>query len=231
MVHVLKRCCLMRQETINRLRGVICLKTIRHNNSESVHTNRSCWTSLLSFQESLSPMARFRISSSSLTPCNVVLAAIMTWLSLSMVANATENRSSILNELTGNYADHEVFLQCTCVFDTYRHVDPRKILLKPGVVVPVEVDYCSGAKQVECDITRYSRAPLQSEKYYMRVVAWYFKGPSQTKFKFDNSVLYFAVEPDFKWINSALVWAYDVEYYFTPKFLSSATENVAIRMN
>ncbi|BFI30574.1 hypothetical protein MPTK2_3g13530 [Marchantia polymorpha subsp. ruderalis] len=164
-------------------------------------------------------MARFRISS-------VVLASIAVWLSLSMVASAAENRSSILNALTDSFADHEVFVQCTCVYDTYRRTFTPKFLLKPGANTSVEVDRCPGVKQVECDVTRYSRLPLAQEKYYMKLLVWYFKGPSQTKFRFDNSVFYYAVAPDFNWVNSALVWSMDVEYYFTPKFLSPASENV-----
>ncbi|BFI10356.1 hypothetical protein MPTK1_3g13550 [Marchantia polymorpha subsp. ruderalis] len=162
-------------------------------------------------------MARFRISSA-------VLATIAIWLSLSMVASAAENRSHILNALTGSYTDNEVFVQCTCVYDTSRRTLTTKFLLKPGVNTSVEVDRCPGVKQVECDVTMYSSP--KTEKYYMKLLVWYFTGPSQTKFRFDNSKFYFAVAPDFTWSDSGLVWSMDVEDYFTPKFLSPASENV-----
>lgn len=159
-------------------------------------------------------MARFRTSS-------VVLATIAIWLSLSMVASAAANRSSILNSLTGNYASNEVFVQCTCVYDTYRRPLTPEFLLKPGDNTSVKVDLCPGVKQVECDITRYSRPPLAQEKYYMKVLVWYFKGPSQTKFSFDNTVLYFAVAPNFTWIGSGLVCEYFERAWLTIRLLSS----------
>ncbi|BBN05498.1 hypothetical protein MPTK1_3g13620 [Marchantia polymorpha subsp. ruderalis] len=168
-------------------------------------------------------MARF-----TLTPCSVVLVSITIWLSLSMVASAAANRSFILNALTDNYKEQEVFVQCTCVYDTYRRTLTPKFLLRPDANTTVEVDQCPGVKQVECDITRYSRPPNNEQKYYMKVLAWYFKGPSETKFKFDNGVLYYAVAPDLNnWMNSGLVWTMDAENYYTPKFLSlkTASEN------
>ncbi|BBN05482.1 hypothetical protein MPTK1_3g13430 [Marchantia polymorpha subsp. ruderalis] len=176
-------------------------------------------------------MARF--SSLSLTQCSVGLVAILICLNLSTMANAADNSSSIINALTGNYADHELFLQCTCVYDTYRRTLAPKFFLRPGSNTTVAVDKCSGAKQVECDITRYSRAPFPAAKYYLKILVWYFKGPSQTQFKIDNTYLYYAVAPNFVWTISSLSWAslLEVEYYFTPSFLSSATESVALGMH
>lgn len=124
---------------------------------------------------------------------SVVLAMILTSLSLTPVAS--QNRSSILNGVTDATQRTELYIVgCSFIFDSHRIDEPVKTVLKPGDEKNITIDDYPGVKQVECDITRY--APALGYVYWMKVVVWFFDGPSVTRCRFENNDMHFALLPD-----------------------------------
>lgn len=142
-------------------------------------------------------MARFDMTNgSSRSLQSVLLATIMTVLAFSPLVSA-ENSTTITNALTGTWKDHPTYVRCSFLYDSFRYVELKaKLLNVDDSRVLNADDYPAGLKQIECSIVRYATSSGVYGKSIMKAVVWSNTGPSQTLFRFNNALLYYAVSPN-----------------------------------
>ncbi|CAM6101826.1 unnamed protein product [Calypogeia fissa] len=116
------------------------------------------------------------------------------------------------------------FVGCSFIFDSHRIDEPVKTILKPVDEKNITIDDYPAVKQVECNIIRYAPTTGVGYVYWMKVVVWFFDGPSVTRCRFENNDMNFALLPDLSNFDQAtgMVWTWNYEYLYTPSFLSTS---------